>query len=102
MFDYDKNVALAVDIYGTVLYSGNFYFDTPDGKVAHDNMDRYIISKNELQGHEKGWVMFFDGMQGNIEEYDTIKHDGHYLCIDTVYEYLDFVAWHAYEITKEN
>ncbi|WP_373757851.1 hypothetical protein [Jeotgalibaca porci] len=90
------------DIYDTELYDGNFYYDTPDGIVAHENMDRYIISKNELRDGETGWVTFFDEMQGNVEEYETVKHDGYYLCVDTVYEYLDFVGWEAYEIQKEN
>ena len=65
-------------------------------------MDHYIISKSELQDGETGWVTFFDEMQGNVEEYETVKHDGYYLCVDTVYEYLDFVGWEAYEIQKEN
>lgn len=97
----DEYTPIATDIYGTEMYDGNMYYDTPDGIVAHENMDSYIISKSELKENETGWVTFFDGMQGNVEEYDTIKHDGYYLCVDTVYEYLDFAAWDAYELKKE-
>ena len=64
-------------------------------------MVRWIISKNELKDGATGWVTYFDGMQGNIEEYDTIKYDGDYLSTDTVYEFLDHIEWYAYVMKKE-
>lgn len=111
MFDYDtwlttdkagdEYTPLATDIYGTDLYDDNYYFETEDGIVASDNMVRYLIDKNELEEGATGWVTYFDDMQGNIEEYDTIKYDGYYLSTDTVYEFLDHIEWYAYVMKKE-
>ena len=48
----------------TPSYTTEIFITTPDGIVAHENMDHYIISKSELQDGETGWVTFFDEMQG--------------------------------------
>ena len=89
----DRYVPVARDLYKDDIYIDDYVFDTGTGLVLQRNMKQYIIDKNELQDGANGWALYFDGMQGNIEEYDTILFDGDYLSEDTITEYLAHIEW---------
>ena len=82
---------VAYDIYGDEIHQFDLAYDTRDGWVHENNIEKYILDDStEVTGKD---VEYFDGEKAYADDYDTLEYDGEYytLCtIDDFIDYLDF------------